>query len=252
VRFLVILLAVLLLLSSCGLEEIPVLQPPTQVYPQADPLTPVFTIRSTTVNGSISEPEFRGYELYYKFYPDQNVETNLSSATEYDLRTKYYFKPICSQTDAVNGIPPYDPNSNFHINKPLIFVQPFDRGTSFDITIDFNIYAQYVQPVVKYNGVAVPLFIRRNVGVSDANIEDPIGTYTNQPKFFWQPDASYQTYASSNYDVQSIYGTVMNPATGTEEAYLAMYALSYGQKDLTTDLYSQPVYLGFVEINLNQ
>src|SRR5512144_2413085 len=58
-----------LLWTSCGLPEPFYLGPPSVTFSN-DPTTGSYTINETDHS---SEPEFRGYELYYKLYADSAV-----------------------------------------------------------------------------------------------------------------------------------------------------------------------------------
>jgi hypothetical protein len=235
------------ILWGCGLPNYPSLNPPGQPSVLASPGTPTFTINATTQN---NELEFKGFELYYKFYatPDQ-IEQNLQNVLEYNLRTTYGYRPVCYQIDTFSATPP----TNLHVNKPLIYVQPGDRGTVFSVTITFPGLGSPIQsPVaVLFNGApyyspkdaSQPLSIRRNVGDTNS-----LSSTYGQPKLFIAADlADPSTYQSTDIDVQGIWGSVSGGV-----AYLAMYVMSYGVQDYTTDLYSTPVYLGYVQINIDQ
>jgi hypothetical protein len=255
--FFLLVLAVFPLLLGCGIE-VPTtpLNPPGTPFPLADTTNPTFTIKCTTQN---NEPDFRGFELYYKFYKSSaEIEAGLSNVTEYDLRIKNNFAPVCFQEDTFSVTPPQNLHSSTSF-KPLLFVQPLDRGTAFDITITFSSIPQ-TQPIVKYNGTQytipnLPAFsdagqdisIRRNVGDVD-----PASSFGGQGKFFIKPYTGYQTYISSDRDVQSIWDTVQPGGTGSGVVYLAMYAMSYGIQNFTSDIFSQPVYLGYVQISTYQ
>ena len=72
------LAAGMLALASCGLEIVPDLDPPGIPVP-ALPGSPFFQV----VYIVTAVPEFRGYEVYYKFYSsDQAQEDGLASIGE--------------------------------------------------------------------------------------------------------------------------------------------------------------------------
>jgi hypothetical protein len=245
-----VLFAAMTALCGCGLPNYPTLNPPGTPSVLASDTNSVFTIMSTTEN---NELEFRGFELFYKFYSNPSaIESNLQSVIWSVLINTYGYRPVCDQTDTFSGYPP----SNLHSTKPypLLYVQPADRGTQFSITVAFPSTAT-VPPLespvaVLYNGApcyspddsSAPLSVRRNVGNTTS------GTTTYQEgKYFIAGDlGDPATYQSSDRDVQAIWGSISGPA------YLAMYVLSYGVQDFTTDLYSTPVYLGYVPVNTNQ
>jgi hypothetical protein len=244
-RAIPILAAIPLLIQGCGLEYLTFLNPPGTPG-LASSLTPTFTVQATTANNEI---EFRGFELYYKFYSDSSqIQLVPSNTLESDLRNIYGYVPICSSLD------PGATTGNLHVNKPLLPVQIGDRGASFAITVNFvslNGNIDTSQPVVTYSGATAPTqpaandWIRRNVG------DNVLGstTYT-QPKLFIRRNPSDPpTYASTDVDVQGILSIAQTSGNGLT---LAIYALSYGKQDITTDIYSTPVYLGYIQNNANQ
>jgi hypothetical protein len=232
------MLAVIGLLSGCGLEfNMTSLEPPNTPDDLASPGTPIFTIE---VPAAEKELEFRGYELYYKFYANlADIQQNLQNVTEYELRSSHGFRQVCTAADTYTG------SSNLHTHKPLIFVETFDRNRAFLITVTF---APPEQPSVLYDGDPYEVSVRRNV--PDTVLGSP--NY-GEPKPFIQLDAAFPAYQAADTDIQGIWATVKPVLEGgTGEAYLAMYALSYGIVDITTDIYSTPVYLGYVRIETNQ
>ncbi len=230
------MLAVLGLASSCGLDRIPYLAPPGSPG-TATPGTPIFII---DVPAAEKEAEFRGYELYYKFYDILgNIDSNLQGVTEDVLRANQY-RAVCSDSDIFSGSPP----SNLHNNQPLIYVETFDRNRAFQIIV--TIAKEVVQPEVLYDGNPYAVSIRRNVPDTRAGSPSDGG-----PKPFIQENVLYPAYPDiPDSDIQSIWGTVK--PSGTGRVYLAMYALSYGVVDITTDVFSTAVWLGYAEILTNQ
>lgn len=249
-----LLLFAVLLACGCGLPSPYFLSPPGQSI-QASPGNQVFTINRTTANVDQLGIQFLGFEMYYKFYADPSlIENNLSGNTnidEYDLRNTYHFLPVCSQLDFFSLTPPAD----LHTNKPLLPVQSGNTSTIF-ITITFS-NSPNTQPVVLYNGAPLPapglsepLSIRRNVG-------DTTGFQSStyqQPKPFIQPSLG-QPYpytidgtprGNPDPDVQLPWETVKT----TGVAYLAIYAMSYGMQSFTP-IFSSPVYLGYIQVNIS-
>jgi hypothetical protein len=236
VRTCALLLAVLGLVSGCGLDRIPYLEPPNSPG-TATAGTPIFII---DVPATEKEAEFRGYELYYKFYKSlEAIESNLQGVTEDVLRANQY-KAVCSASDTVSS-----PSlSNFHVTQPLIYVETFDRNRAFQIKVTF--FAPPVQPEVLYDGNLYSVSIRRNV--PDTRVGSPSN---NEPKPFIQMDALYPAYPDvPDSDIQAIWGDVKPGGTGI--VYLAMYVLSYGVVDITTDVFSTAVWLGYAGILTNQ
>lgn len=113
-RNIVIILSLFFL--SCGLEsDIPTLHPPEFV----SLISTEIKFKATSLN---SEPEFIGFELYYKIYGiDEDIETDLKDVN--DLGNKG-FSRVYSEDD-----------TKYKYEKPLIFVPIDNRGDEFVIVI---------------------------------------------------------------------------------------------------------------------
>lgn len=216
-----------LLAAGCGLPSSYYLTPPATPGSvpgtgSAVPGTPVFYIISTTDN---SESEFRGFELYYKCYLNEgDIESNFgSSSFESDLRSAG-FLAVCPEGD-------FTPTSR---TVPLFLIDDSDRGTDFVITIDFN-----PSGLGLYDAVCTfdPL-IQASKGVRRHVLDTATGVSC---KTF-----DFAEFLSTDADFLKIAGSV--PANGP--FYIAMYALSYGLQDISTPIWSYPVYLGYVGIHL--
>jgi hypothetical protein len=233
--------AVFCLASGCGLDEyLPTLIPPDVPSQLSSETNPTFEIN---VPSADKGSNFRGYELYYKFYGDNATESNFESLSEPELTAKG-FRPVCRAEDTYSGSPP----SNLHRTKPLIFVQlGADRTRQFLINVRFS---ASVQPVVEYDGTALTTAIRRNV--PDTRSGSP--TYEG-PKPFIQMNPLYPAYPEPpDADIGDSLWTIVKPLPlgGTGAVYCAMYALSYGVFNISTDIYSLPRYLGYVRIDTDQ
>jgi len=213
------LLAILaaLLAAGCGLPSPYFLEPPG--YPKlgfASDSTPIFYVESTTVN---NEPEFRGFELYYKCYKDEaSIEDGFGPGNqESDLKAAG-FLPVCTASDL-------SPQGR---SVPLIPIDVDDRGSTFTITLNFNApgTAQY-----KYNG---PVSLE-NVSVG---VRRFVFDGVNRCKTF-----DYASFLAPDADISKIYAELSGGPI-----YIAMYALSYGKQDLATTIWSTPVYLGWAKI----
>jgi hypothetical protein len=212
-----------LLAARCGLPSPYYLSPPAAPSSPASPTTPLFSVISTTNN---SETEFRGFELYYKCYlSEADIEANFgSSSFESNLRSAG-FLPVCSEEDT---------SPSGHI-VPLVPVDAADRGKPFTITIDFNPISSGSYPATyRYTRPDVGTIVSKGVRryVPDTSVACKTFDFAE----FLTTDADYSRIGSSV------------PASGP--FYIAIYALSYGLQDISTPIWSWPVYLGYVEIRL--
>jgi hypothetical protein len=242
VKWGVLLLVVLLVSHGCGLETIPILNPPFAVAP-AGLTTFTFSFKSTNTN---DPNEFLGYEVFYKFYagtsgfPENPPATGVADVT---WLQGLGYSTVCSSTDLTSGV-------FVSHSAPLIPVAgppptyP-DRNSVFDITIDFNSLGTTSQPVLTYGGptpLAPSILVRRDVG--DTTTGNPT---SSQAKAFIAY-AGTTAYSPTDTDVQTIYSSVVGG-----EAYLVLYVASYGYSAAQSSYYySLPVYLGFVPIYINQ
>ena len=219
-RMTLLLLLLVLLTAGCGLPS-PFYLTPTATPGPATETTPLFQIKSTSEN---SEPEFRGFELYYKCYKtaDDPIESNFgTSSFESDLR-RAGFLPVCSEADVFAS----------GRSAPLIYIDPTlptDRGEVFNVTVDFNSPAN---AKYEYTGPKTGTFF--SVGVR-RSVSDGVGRFkTFDPVQFQSTDP----------DISRIW----TQAKAEGSFYIAMYTLSYGRQDLGTPIWSSPVYLGYVRI----
>jgi len=219
--FFIILSLIILSTSSCGLYDIITLKPPEFVgFSDAEHY---FKFRAT---GEYDSYYFRGFELYYKIYlTSETTDSNLLSLSE--LQSKG-FKRIASDSDRINIV-----------SKPLIPLDSDNHDDTFDITVDFNgldeaipvepfAAGETVTPVVSFS-----VELRR--GIADDRIEHPDEF---KPFSFFKEDDS---------DISSAIWTAI---FGGGEVTIALYALSYGKRDLIIDVYSIAVYLFEIDIDL--
>lgn len=201
-----------LLLTACGLESSVYLEPPK--FFSFSPASKTFTFSKTLVN---SEMEFRGFELYYKFYTytiNQLTDNNIKD--QKILLTKG-FRRIASATDKKDDI-----------SKPLISIPPDERkGTEFDITVDFSdltitASSEAISPIKD---------LRRGGGYDDI---------LDEYKYF-----DLDEFEIEDEDMNE---DVLSAIKSFAKVVLVLYALSFGKKDWVYDIYSEAVYLGEIEI----
>ena len=210
-----------LLLSGCGLEDLLYLNPPEN--PVAHPGDKTFTFYKTLEN---SELEFRGFEIYYKFYTwDQYPESNITDRTKLE--------------NTFNRISRYSPNKETkdNISKPLIFIPIPDRSIAFEITIHFSIVQNHeISATDILLSQPIDIQIRRGVAYNEGIDPDDF-------KYFDQ--AALSEFKESDADVSAAVWPDIQDGNTTK---VALYALSYGKKDLIEDVYSVAVYLGEIDI----
>ena len=211
-----ILIGFALLTAACGLETFPYLS-----APQPGSSTGVtFIFLKTTEN---SEPEFRGFELYYRLYrsgqfPDSDITDQGSLAAR-------GFHRLCSSSDVENSI-----------SKPLVTIPLADRDESIYITVNFT---NLPDPVIMTDpdlSETLNFELRRNV-VDETGIS---------PYHF--KDFAKEHFEIDDSDINSDQELFDEIQTGSPPVQLALYVLSFGKKELIQDIYSVAVYLGSINI----
>ncbi len=212
-----------LLLAGCGLPDPFYLNPPVVSF--ASPLDNGFTMQNTDRSG---EPDFRGYELYYKLYSDSAAiaaDANLGAGTPgVDALVQKGFMALCRGPGSL----PQDLSVEGR-SSPLILIAPPDRSVAFQISIPFvpttdsgtkvtytsPTYASFSQELDRHvNGISRCKPFRFGAG----------------------------NYLSSDQDIMPVW-----PPGST--LYIAMYVVSYGLQNLSTPIYSYPVYMGYLQLS---
>lgn len=202
--FLVILVFAL---AACGLEILPVLDPP-----ECTEMTAANSFAELT-NVATDVLEFRGYELYYKFFTQQqavSLPKNLKTIAEL---TAAGFLRICSNSGPVTlQLPPVivvdPPDRNQPIKTKVLFTPPEDPA-----------FAEYKGATPR--GVA----LRRAVEIGGV------------PKTF-----ELSAFEELDADVAAIWEEVTT--SGNNELHLVLYVLSNGLIDYSPTLYSEARYVG--------
>ncbi len=244
------LVAVLLSTAGCGLPDAYYLSPPNVPAPTGS-LVNSFVILPTDHS---SEPDFRGYELYYKLYSpatppvaDQNLGTaaTTSTTTVDALMTASGFLTLCrgpvvsAPATALPQAVAQDTSSETR-NVPLILIDPSDRGSSFSITINFNPVNQLGNDSTTNYTYTAP------TGAYQQEIDrDVDGTISGVQRCM--PFTLGQGYYKSTDPDIVISGINSSTIQGTV-VYIAVYAVSYGLQNLSTPIWSYPVYMGYLEL----
>lgn len=211
---------------SCGIDELPVLSPPLKLTESDSNGT--FSFKILTSN---SELEFRGFEVYYKFYSLANdalllAESNLSYYS--DMKDYGFFRLTRYNSDD-------DADKNNDNSLPLIKVEPLQRGFEAEVVINFSdITNPYITSSTETNGLVLTpgdLGFRR--GVVEV---DNTGYYK-----------SFTDTLEGDEDLDNI--TVDEAETGI---YISLYVFSFGKKEHTEPIYSQALHLSRIQIQLKE
>jgi hypothetical protein len=209
--------------AGCGLEHFVILSSPLG---NNLPGTSTFQFQATSDN---SEIEFRGFELYYKIFATSATPVNYYNTFD-DLVAAGYRRVYD---------PKYAPGS-VSFRKPLIAPDIADYGTSYTVTVDFNIPANLdLYPQIVSTGAVVP------IPTISAARRAIIDTGLNQYKLFrWGVTAG--GFASTDADITPDLYTAIS---GGQAVRVVMFVLSYGIDTSTNlEVYSLPVWLGTQDI----
>ncbi len=218
--------ASLLALTSCGIYQVVTLNPPEPGTPSVSDADNTFQFRSTADN---NEDAFTGFELYYKFYyfnQTGNFGGDESLTSLQLLRSNGFFR-VSSNTETTDNI-----------NPPLFFVPLENRGTVFDVTINFNFAESDQDP----QGVSSPLGAIPTVTLQR-------GIADNR---FVSSDAfkPFTAFASDDTDISYDPRIWSSQSVSQIPIQVLLYVLSYGKSTETfEEVYSLPIYLGSISVN---
>ncbi len=228
--FFIIAALIILFTSSCGLYDIITLKPPEFVG--RDDIDNYFKFRAT---GTVADPYdsyyFRGFELYYKIYlQGSTVDSNLLSLSE--LQSKG-FKRIASDSDRINII-----------SKPLIPIDSANHDDTFEITVDFGGLEDIpiTEPFAAADDATVTPAFSFSIHLRRGIAENRLGFDTD----YYKPFSVFEK-GDVGKDISSAIWTAIY---GDDPVTIALYALSYGKRDLIIDVYSIAVYLFEIDIKL--
>jgi hypothetical protein len=197
--------AVALMVSTCGLEYIPYLTPPEL---GGEPLT------FGTATGT--DPYFRGYEIYYKLYPDaQAAAVDNSLQTELSLLNAGFLRLTAEPTGTG------DPS-----RPPLIEVPPGIRDEPHIVTVEV---LPCEEPSLTLSWDPEEVGLRR--GVTLTRDEDTT-----------QPYQTFQQFDANDEDTPPDVWSVME--LPSPRVVIGLYALSYGFDAANLQpIRSEPTYL---------
>ena len=215
-QFLISAVILVILTQGCGLNNYPYIKAPT--VRALNGSSGVFSI----FNRDDNDPDiFQGYELYYKFYDAANSQAlretdynSLFSVEEPEPADiiKLGFKRI-NTVSTINQRTPY----------PMIPIDYSDRDNYFEIKIDFSAVDYSINQVIpKVSYLSNDLISLFRVVIDPDHID---------------------SYKSFIVDDLSIIDTDISSVPVT----LSLFVFSYGKYDRVYNIYSKPVWLGYID-----
>ncbi len=231
-----VLAASALLWAACGLPDPFYLSPPAVTTTG----TLVYSFQLTSTDRS-AEPDFRGFELYYKIYADPGSAAADAGWGGGDpgpsLLIQKGFLAVC-RGPSVQPAPPgglsADTSADARI-LPLIPIAPGDRSSSFPVQINFGPVTGDTSTNFSYTspstGQPVVQQIDRHVNVSAGSGCKPF-TF------------GAANYVSTDPDISAVFSNIQGGII-----YVGVYVLSYGIQNLSTPIYSSPVFMGYLQLS---
>lgn len=249
-----LILFIFLLCISCGIDEIPVLSKPQ--YGSINTIDKYFEFDVTKDN---SEEEFRGFEVYYKFFStnsDPGTQSNYTSAKELEISG---FKRITYYIDENDC----DKASPSRMNKPLIKVnlptptpEPGDddkivatvtinfgtsvgKGPQYSVSADVEDFISIPTPefTPEPSPTPEPGETHRPTTIPGLPIRRGIEDDQN-PGYF----KSFEIYKKTDPDVGGL------DSLDEGKVYILIYVLSYGVYNFSEPIYSDALCLGYLEL----
>jgi hypothetical protein len=212
-----------LALAGCGLENVPILSQPGFLIPSGD----VFRFKKILANGDATEPGFRGYDIYYKIYKISSL-VDINILTIEELAQK--FRRLTFYTTSGGVFP-----------SPLVPIASADLTASFEINVDFSPdLLDEARPQLK----SIPN--TPDTPTSPIDIEDfrrGLGvTYTSSSE-----TKRFAHFAENDADIDP---TIWADIEVSAEVLIAAYVVSYGVDAQYGALYSIPLYLQTIQLQL--
>lgn len=215
-------LAAALLLSSaiilapgCGIQSFPYLAPvkDEDIDAPFDANEPFRFYNNTDHDPTY----FYGYEIYYKFYStadgsvfETEEQTLIDGASLSQATSTLGFSRLVIQNDSVT--------------KPLIYVEPVNRNSRFQIAIDFSQVSDGSFPSITYN---------------TENFE--------AARYVEGPGGIIGYYSFSSDELRESYTDITSGMLTGSNIRLALIVFTYGKENIYQDLYSlEAAYLGSV------
>jgi hypothetical protein len=212
-----VLLTAIVAAAGCGIQSYPYLAPVDDIR---QPLTgeTVFEFTNRTDNDSTF---FYGYEIYYKFY-------STDTGSVFDTEESTLINGVSySQATGTLGFHRLVVNT-LSTEKPLVYVEPGDRNSSFPITIDFSVLSTVDFPIISYNTKTV-----------------------EAARYVVGPDGTDDYFSFSPSELTAAYEDITaEMLTGPGDIRLALIVFTYGKQNVYQDLYSaEAAYLGSITLS---
>lgn len=217
-----------LLLSGCGVESYPHLEPPGSgtIKEPLYGVEKIFQFGNTPENNT---NYFQGFEVYYKFYGSDRESTALSDDQN-----------VINNTQTKEKLESLGYRRLYSVNDitavPLIPISGENKNEDFYINLDFSLMGGTDKPysLVEYLSTSFPF--ARYIKVDNSDEQKIVG--------FLPSDFSLsKSYSDFSKDVVS---------EDTKLFSLVLYVMTYGKYDVIYDLYSKPVYLGRIQLEAKE
>jgi len=206
---------ILLFFANCGIER----PTPVLLVPIANSYSDIsqnFEFQNQ-IEADNNKDILRGFELYYKFY-------NSATDAAIDNNIQNYYSIITDQTLGFKRITKFEDNDR--IDKPLIPISSERKELISKFTIDFMTTNNVTISINTMESIETKTLFR---GVKDQD--------TNLYK-------SFENLLANDADLKSI--TDIN-----NEIYISLYVMSYGIFELSREIYSEPVWLGNIQLAIS-
>ncbi len=209
-------------MAGCGLENVPVLSQPGFVTAASGE---IFQFRNGPPG---ADTGFLGYDLYYKIYHiGYPIDVSISSIDELKLKL---FRRLTQYGTAV-------------LPSPLVSIAAADLTTEFIIAVDFS-------GDLLNNFLNVPQIY--SIINSPSSPTVPINILAFRRGVFYSLSPSetklFKDFEQNDEDIDATIWTDLN--TPAAEVAIALYVVSYGVDPDFGALYSIPLYLGDIQLNL--
>ena len=206
-----------MILSSCGLYNYPYLN-----APNVD--TVIGSGSAEIYNRTDNDPDvFRGYELYYKYYDNS---TSIASDDKTIFQTAEPEPADLTKVgySRVNTVLLSEDNTSY----PMIPVDYSDRATAFTLKVNLSQVTSNVPPKVEYSGYTDVTLYREETEY------DNTGTGKME----------YETFIPHDHEAVEDDGSEVDRTD--DKKTLSLYVFSYGKDDKVYNIYSKPVWLGYI------
>jgi hypothetical protein len=213
------------LMCSCGIESYPYLAPPKSNSIK-EPLYGVEREFRFGNNPENNSEYLYGYEVYYKFYGPERDNTELEN--DQDAISN---NPTKTKLESLNYHRLYAAEDVTAM--PLISIPEDERSSDFYIYIDFSLLGGEDKPYPVSEYLDSSLDIARYISVDNSESKQVVS--------FLPGDFDYTAHSYSDFSSDVV-------DTDTNTFSMVLYALTYGKYDVIYDIYSDPVFLGRIQL----